>query len=396
LRAFNHEAIFGPLSHGQNQLDNLHANTQIPKIIGAAREYELTGDHTYHDIAQYFWQRVALERSFVIGGDSDREHFFPIDETSKHLGSETAETCNTYNMLKLTRHLFEREPSATTMDFYERGLYNHILAPQDPDSGMVTYFMSLKPAHFKVYSTPLESFWCCLGTGMENHAKYGDTIYFHDDNSLWVNLFIPSELSWKDKGVTVRQQTKFPEQDTTTLILKCEKPERFALRIRHPAWAVSGVSVLVNGQKQDIRSQPGSYFALEQTWRDGDKVELHFPMSLHTEALPDDPNTVAILYGPIVLAGELGTENLPKTAWYERNQGDADKIADPETPVFVGNVADVVSHIVPGEDKPLSFRTAGSAKPQEVSLIPFYRMRHQRYSVYWKVSREKEAGKNNQ
>ncbi len=192
--AFNQKTLFDPLAVGEDRLNGLHANTQIPKMIGAARQYELTGSKRDEKIASFFWDRVALHRSYVIGGDSDREHFFPTNDFARHLSAETAETCNTYNMLKLTRHLFSWDPAARTMDFYERALYNDILASQDPDQGMFVYLMSLKPGHFKTYSTPENSFWCCVGTGMENHAKYGDTIYFHNDQSLFVNLFIPSEL----------------------------------------------------------------------------------------------------------------------------------------------------------------------------------------------------------
>ena len=284
--AFNHQKVFGPLARGEDKLDRLHANTQIPKIIGAAREYELTGDPQFLTVAHTFWDAVALHRSYVIGGDSDHEHFFPVTDFAKHLSTDTAETCNTYNMLKLTRQLFALEPSAAKMDFYERGLYNHILASQDPETGMFVYLMSLKPGHFKTYSTPENSFWCCVGTGMENHSKYGDTIYFHDADSLYVNLFIASELSWPEKGLVVRQETNFPESDSTILKIKAEKPVNFALKIRHPAWAASGMSVSINGKKQSAASAPGSYFTLPRDLHDGDKVEIHFPMKLHTEPLP--------------------------------------------------------------------------------------------------------------
>ena len=179
-----------PLAQGEDKLNRLHSNMQIPKVIGAARIYEMTGDEHFADIAEFFWKDVTQNRSFVIGGNGDREHFFPTNDFAGHLSAETAETCCTYNMLKLTRHLFEWSPDAAEMDYYERALYNHILAAQDPDTGAFAYFMSLKPGHFKTYSTSENSFWCCVGTGMENHAKYGDMIYFHGDNSLFVNLFI--------------------------------------------------------------------------------------------------------------------------------------------------------------------------------------------------------------
>ena len=234
-RVFDDRFVFDPWARSEDRLDGLHANTQVPKAIGAAREYEVTGEARYLDIARNFWQRVALERSYVIGGHSDREHFFPPAEFARHLGPETAETCNTYNMLKLTRHLFEVEPSATVMDFYERALYNHILASQDPKRGMFVYLMSLKPGHFKSYSTLDNSFWCCFGTGLENHAKYADTIFSHGADSLYVNLFIPAELDWKEKGLRVRQETQFPAADSIQLRFQAKNPVDLTLQIRRPS-----------------------------------------------------------------------------------------------------------------------------------------------------------------
>jgi DUF1680 family protein len=385
--AFNHAKILDPLARGEDRLNGVHANTQIPKIIGATREYEFTGDPKYLTIADTFWDSVALRRSYAIGGHSDHEHFFPTNEFARHLSPETAETCNTYNMLKLTRELFALRPDAAKMDFYERGLYNDILASQDPDTGMMTYFMSLKPGHFKIYSTPENSFWCCTGTGMENHAKYADTIYFHDANSLWVNLFIASELNWAEKGISVRQETKFPERDTTVLKFKAEKPVTLALKIRHPAWATGGMKISVNGKRQKIESAAGSYATVEREWRDGDTVEIRLPMKLHTEFLPDTTNEIALLYGPIVLAGELGTNGMPARLT-ANGQGDFNRVADPSVPMFATTSDQLVKHVKPVRGQPLTFRTDGIGRPADVTLIPFYEMHHQRYSVYWKLISE--------
>ena len=379
--AFNQKKIFDPLARGQDKLNGLHANTQIPKMIGAARQYELTGDARDADIAKFFWERVALHRSYVIGGHSDNEHFFPTNDFAKHLSVETAETCNTYNMLKLTRHIFEWQPDAVTMDFYERALYNDILASQDPDTGMFTYFMSLKPGHFKTYSKPDISFWCCVGTGMENHAKYGDTIYFHGDNSLFVNLFIPSELSWPEKKVVVRQETKFPESDTTLLNVQAQTPTQLALKIRWPAWAEK-IYVRVNGKKQKISGAPGSYVSLNREWQNGDRVEIQLPMKLHAEQLPGASNIVAVLYGPIVLAGNLGTNGMPNPC--ARDQLDLAKIPDPKVPVFVGDQKTFLKQIK-ATGEPLVFQTKHLGQPNDVTLIPFYKANRERYSVYWNV-----------
>ena len=383
-QAFNHEAVFVPLAAGEDKLDGLHANTQIPKITGAARQYELTGDARMRRIAEFFWDRVALNRSYVIGGHSDKEHFFPVTEFDRHLSPETAETCNTYNLLKLTRHLFEWEPSAPRMDFYERGLYNQILASQDPDSGMVTYFMPLQAGRFKTYSTPLQSFWCCLGTGMENHAKYGDTIYFHGPDSLYVNLFIPSELDWRQKGVTLRQETKFPEQNTSTLTLRCSSPVQFALKLRYPSWA-EGMIVRVNGRKQKISDPPGSYLNLDRTWRSGDRIQVNLPMRLHWEPLPGTSNVVAFLYGPLVLAGELGTNGLPAQGQQARDQLDFAKMPVPVVPVLSGTAARQLARIQPVKGQPLAFRIPAAKGAPEILLDCFYRLHHQRYAVYWQI-----------
>jgi uncharacterized protein len=389
---FDDARVFDPLARREDKLDGLHANTQIPKAIGAARQFEMSGQQRYRDVAQFFWERVALHRSYVIGGHSDREHFFPTNEWARHLSAETAETCNTYNMLKLTRLLFGWDTQAGQMDFYEGGLYNHILASQDPKEGMFVYLMSIKPGHFKTYSTHLDSFWCCVGTGMENHAKYGDTIYFHTDDTLYVNLFIASELNWKAKGLVLRQETSFPEQDTTRLSFKCAKPARLALKLRCPSWVAPGFEVKVNGQRAEVEAHPGSYVTLDREWQTGDKLELRLPMNLRLESLPGAPERVALLYGPVVLAGELGTEGLTNFSPYAKRQTDQVRVPTPRVPGFLGKPEDVLAHVEPVPGKPLTFRTSGLGRPQEVTLVPFYKVHHQRYTVYWEV-RDEEAWK---
>jgi len=384
-RKFDHKRIFDPLARGEDPLNGVHANTQIPKAIGAARDYELTGEKRYYDVATFFWERVAHHRSYVIGGNSDGEAFFPPEHFSKHLGASSTETCNTYNMLKLTRHLFAWDLSVDKMDFYERGLYNHILASQDPATGMMCYYVPLRPGAFKTFSKPEESFWCCVGTGMENHAKYPDTIYFHDDRSLFVNLFIPSELKWKEKGLTVRQETRFPETDSTRLVFKSEKPVTLSLKVRYPSWAESGITVTVNGKKQTINAQPGSYLAVEREWKNGDTVEVRLPMSLRLEAMPDDPKMIALMYGPIVLAGDLGKEGLSKEVQYGPSAPPMQRLKPIEIPVFIGEVKDVLARVKPVTGSPLTFKTEGLGRPQDVTLLPFYKVFEPRYTVYWKV-----------
>jgi DUF1680 family protein len=383
--AFDHKAIFDPLRRRDDPLDGLHANTQFPKIIGAAREYELSGDTQYRDIATFFWDRVVHHRSYVIGGNSDGEAFFPEDQFSKHLGASSAETCNTYNMLKLTRHIFEWSPTADAMDFYERGLFNHILPSQDPETGMVIYYCPLRPGAWKSFSTPEDSFWCCVGSGMENHTKYGDTIYFHDEGSLYVNLFIPSELTWKEKGLVVRQETRFPEEDTTHFAVTARQPARLALKVRYPSWATTGMTVTVNGKPETIAAAPGSYATIDRDWKTGDRIDVRLPMTLHTEAMSDDPNMIAVMYGPIVLAGDLGKEGLEGVKRYGPSAPPVGRVKTPTIPVLVGDVKSVTSKIVPVPGPRLQFASHGLGQPNDVTLRPFYQIVDQRYTVYWSV-----------
>ena len=391
---FNHRKLFDEWAIGVDKLDGLHGNTQFPKVIGAAREYELTGDKRYYDIARFFWERVALHRSYVIGGNTDGESFFPIDQFSKHLGPATTETCNTYNMLKLTRHLFALEPSVQAMDFYERGLYNQILSSQDPASGMMTYSVPLQPGAFKTYSTPDQSFWCCVGTGMENHAKYGETIYYHDSRSLYLNLFIPSELRWKDKGLVVRQETRFPEEDNTKLTLQSQKPLRLALKVRYPFWAKSGMTLSINGKNVPVSDKPGSYITIEREWKNGDTVQVRLPMNLRLESMPDDPKVIALLYGPIVLAGDLGGEGLDNKVRYGPSAPPLSKVRPIAIPAFVCDAKEVLAKIRPVQGVPLNFMTNGIAKPSDVRLVPFYKAYDQRYTVYWRIYSPEEWDKN--
>ena len=258
---------------------------------------------------------------------------------------------------------------------------------------MMTYFVPLQAGRFKTYSTPEQSFWCCVGTGMENHAKYGDTIYFHGTNalSLYVNLFIASELRWSEAGVTVRQETKFPEQETTTLTFDCASPATFTLNLRHPAWA-EGMTVRVNGKKQKITNPPGSYFAIARTWQKGDKVEVRLPMHLHLETLPGDSNTVAFLYGPLVLAGELGTNGLPANGQQAPNQLDFAKMPVPPVPSLSDKPGKILARIKPTKGDALAFHLKSTKDSPEISLIPFYRLHHERYAVYWKINVPAPAG----
>jgi DUF1680 family protein len=382
-QAFNHHVIIDPLARGEDHLDGLHANTQIPKITGAAREYELTGNTTYRDVARYFWQEVALKRSYALGGHSDDEHFFDPNDFAHHLSPITAETCNTYNMLKLSEHVFSWEGGSQVMDFYERGLYNQILASQDPDTGMMTYFVPMESGRFKTYSTPENSFWCCVGTGIENHAKYGQEIYVHDERSLYVNLFIASELSWDARGLRLRQETGFPDEPHSRLTLRLAKPLDLALRIRQPAWASANLALKINGRPADGHLDGKGYLVLERAWHDGDSVDVALPMTLRTEPLPGNPATVALFYGPILLAAELGAQGLPPQHEEAPDQKDFAALAIPEVPKLAADPAGILAALHPVEGRTLAFRTVGIGRPRDVTLVPFYRIHHERYAIYW-------------
>ncbi|MGC9330089.1 MAG: beta-L-arabinofuranosidase domain-containing protein, partial [Candidatus Hinthialibacter sp.] len=275
-----------------------------------------------------------------------------------------------YNMLKLTRHLFQWKAEAEYADYYERALYNHVLASQNPDDGMMCYFIPMNMNAAKTYNTPFDSFWCCTGTGMENHAKYGDSIYFHHEDGLYVNLFIPSVLNWSEKGVQIWQQTRFPEEEEISLTFVCRRPVKLPLHIRRPFWARDSVQIRLNGNSLEAPSRPGSYITIERTWRNGDALQIAMPMTLRTEAMPDNPNRAAIFYGPILLAGDLGPIQ-------------EEESEQTRSPVFVTGNREVSQWIERDESKPLTFRTTGAGRPEDVVLKPFYQTHHRRYSVYW-------------
>jgi uncharacterized protein len=383
---FYHHSILDPLSQKEDKLAGNHANTQIPKIIGEARGYELTGSEREKNIADFFWQTVIDHHTYVTGGNSDGEMFFQPDQISKHISRATTETCNTYNMLKLTRHLFTWTADVKYADYYERALYNHILASQEPETGMVTYFLSYTPGTFKTYSTKDSSFWCCVGTGFENHAKYGEAIYYHDDKGVFVNLFIPSELIWKAKGFKLVQQTKYPEEATTHLAIQDVKDANVPLYIRYPSWATSGAIITINGKNVKINQKPGSYIVLNRNWKPGDKIDITYPMSLHLVATNDNPAMAAALYGPIVLAGDMGNELMKTPVPFARDQNNFRNVPVPESviPTLNTNGKKTVDWLIPEKGRPLVFKTNGVAS-REITLIPYYQVTRQRYVIYWNL-----------
>jgi DUF1680 family protein len=386
-RRFDERKYTGPLSRSEDRLKGEHVNSFIPNIIGTAREYEMTGDPSLYGIAAFFWNEVTGARSFVTGGTSNGEEWGSDPyQIFAELGKDSHESCCTYNMLKLTRHLFNWEAAAKYADYYERALWNGILPTQNPKDGMMMYYVPMMPGMYKTFMKPYDSFWCCTGTGMENHAKYGDSIYFHDGTGLFVNLFIASELDWSEKGLKVRQETRFPEEPRTALIISAAKPVDLALHIRVPGWIADGAGVKVNGQTLAEFSSPSSYLTVRRIWKSGDRIEIALPMKLRLERLPDRSGMAAILYGPIVLAGELGgSEGLTEDKVYGRYGPEGDPVA---VPTFEGkNETPLESWIKPVAGKPLTFETINAGKPNDVTLVPFYRLFGERYSIYWELAK---------
>jgi hypothetical protein len=382
-RRFDHRAFLDPLAAGRDELKGLHVNTQIPKVIGAAREYELTGDTFYSAAATYFWDEVVNHRSYATGGTSNYEGWRSgPDVLASELSNESHETCCTYNMLRLTRELFTWSAGPKLADFYERALWNGILATQDPATGMVMYYVPMESGWYKTFCTPTESFWCCTGTGVESHAKYGDSIYFHDGETLFVNLFIASELDWPEKGLTIRQETGFPGEPGTSFSIRCPRGVRLDLRIRIPEWTGPGVAVTLNGAPLMERPTPGAFLSLARTWKNGDRVAVKLPMTLRLRRMPDNPNVAAIMYGPLVLAGELPTEDLAKEKIYGPYRADGVPAAPPELVIPSDDVSAWVK-LVPGET--LTFQTVNVGRPADVRLVPFHKLFGKRYAVYWDI-----------
>ncbi len=356
---FYHKLMLDPLSERKDQLSGFHANTQIPKIIGAARSHELRNSEKDKTITTFFWDIIRDDHSYCIGGNSNHEHFEAPGTLS--LSDKTTETCNTYNMLKLTRHLFAWEPSARYMDFYERALYNHILSSQNPETGMVVYYLPLAYNSKKAFCSKDVDFWCCVGTGFENHVKYAEEIYAENENELYVNLFIASELDWTRKNMKIRQETTFPDSDKSQLTITCSGPQRFTLHIRYPEWATSLYRIKINGELQNINSVPGSYISINRIWNNNDIVEIEMDKSLRKELLLGDDHQTAFLNGPIVLAATTNPNE--------------------KTIALLDESTDIYSWIKPTDTNKTTFKTE-TGLPSNVDFIPFYKKYEGYYSIY--------------
>ena len=381
---FAKKTFFTPLALRRDELKGLHANTHIPQAIGAARRYEISSDPRFRQIAGFFWHTVAEARSYATGGTSNRE-FWRADPgrlaQEWRNGIQHQECCCAYNMLKLTRRLYEWSGDARYFDYYERVLFNHRLGAIQPETGHSMYFLSLAPGAWKTWNAENRSFWCCTGTALEEFAKLNDSIYYQDPGGIYVNLFIASELDARELGIGLRQETRFPEEPRTGISITATPPSTWTLRLRIPAWA-DGASAKLNGRKLDGMAGAGGYLDISRAWKKGDRVDLELPMRLASEAFPDDPTWQAFLYGPIVLAGDLGSQGLTDSLIQDRQGPETDK-APMETPTLKTSGKDPAEWLKPAGSNPLDFQTTG--QPRDVAFRPLNRL-WQRFAVYWKVS----------
>jgi DUF1680 family protein len=372
---FEHRAVLDPLAARQDILGGKHGNTQVPKLLGSLMRYVYTGDEADYKAATFFWDQVALHHSFATGGHGKNEYFGPPDKLNDLVDGRTAETCNVYNMIKMARELFSVDPEIRYVDFHERALFNHILASQDPDDGRVCYMVPVGRGVQHEYQDKLKDFTCCVGTGMESHALHGYGIYYESEEKLWVGLFVPSTANWKAAGVNVEINTGFPVGESATLKFTLNSPKKFTLALRRPFWAGRGFDVKVNGQAVRDLPQPDSYVLISRMWKDSDKVEVVLPKQLRTEPLPDNPNRLAVMWGPLVLAGDVGPEQ-PASREPE---------AGPTAPVFVTNARRVEEWLKPVAGKPGTFRTSNVGLSADITFAPFYQLPRRRYAVYWDV-----------
>ena len=396
-RRFSHRRLLTPMSQRQDCLDNMHANTQVPKVVGFERIAELSGDETYHDASAFFWDIVTGERSLAFGGNSRREHFPSKEACTDFINDiDGPESCNTNNMLKLTEDLHRRNPEARFADYYELATFNHILSSQHPEHGGYVYFTPARPRHYRNYSAPNEAMWCCVGTGMENHGKYGQFIYTHVGDALYVNLFAASELNWKEKDIVLRQETGFPYAETSRITIvqtpKFSKKEGgvgFPLLVRYPGWVKPGqFSVKVNGVPVNIISGPSSYVSIDRKWKAGDVVDINFPMHNSIKYLPNVPQYIALMHGPILLGMKTGTEDLAHLIADDSRFGQyasGKKLPVNEAPILINNdINAIADQLQPIEGKPLHFTLSTRMEnPIRNEVMPFFEIHDSRYMIYW-------------
>ena len=380
---FRHASVIEPLAGGEDILRGKHGNTIVPKMIGALARHIRTGDPADGAAAKFFWERVALHHTFATGGHGRNEYFGEPDMLDDMIEGRTAETCNVYNMIKMTRMLFALDPRARYADFHERALFNHILGSMDPADGTTCYMVPVGQGVAREYQDMERSFTCCVGSGMESHALHGDGLYFEHGDTLWVNIYAPSTADWRSRGVKLTMATSFPEGEEAALTIETKKPRSFEIALRRPFWAGEGFAVRVNGAPVDV-SETLPYVRVRRTWKTGDTIDLTLPKTLRLEPLPDNPDRAAILWGPLVQAGDLGP--MPERRRRGEGAGTPVPLAPrPVTPVFVTPAAEVTEWVVPIAGRPGDFRTDGAGRDRDVELVPFYRLHRRTYTVYWDI-----------
>lgn len=397
-RKFSHHHVLNPLLQQKDELTGMHANTQIPKVLGFKRIADIDQDRSWEEAARFFWETVVENRSVSIGGNSVSEHFNPVNDFSRMISSiEGPETCNTYNMLRLSRMLYKTSKDKKYVDFYEKALYNHILSTQHPETGGYVYFTQMRPNHYRVYSQPHTSMWCCVGSGMENHSKYGEMIYAHAHDELYVNLFIPSALQWREMDTEIVQENNFPYEPETRITINPRKRKKFTLMLREPEWvSEEGVKVTVNGKTHSFEKRDG-YIAIEKRWRKGDRVVMQMPMCARAEQLPDGSGYYSFAYGPVVLAAKTSTRDMTGLFADDSRGGHVAhgrQVPLKDAPMVVGEPEQLASFLTPVSGKPLTFRLS-NLYPGEYSggleLTPFFDLHESRYIIYWPQATEEEA-----
>ncbi len=392
-RRFSHKAILNPLLEDKNELTGLHANTQIPKVVGYKRYADVAKNKDWDHASDFFWKTVIDNWTISIGGNSVREHFHPADDFSSMVESNQGpETCNTYNMLRLTKLLFLSNPDSKYTDYFERALFNHILSSEHIDKGGFVYFTPMRPRHYRVYSQPQMGFWCCVGSGLENPGKYGDLIYAHGDNSIWVNLFIASEVNWKNKNVTITQETKFPYEENSVFNFSMKSSQKFKFFVRVPSWVEDGsFDVKVNGKDVSFKVGENGYASIERKWKNGDKLELSFHMKTQVELLPDGSPWISLVHGPIVLGAATDTTDLVGLWADDSRMGhvaNGPLYPVDEAPMIVSTPEELQNELVPVEGKLLHFQISDVIYPEKykkLELVPFFEIHEARYMVYWPI-----------
>jgi uncharacterized protein len=371
---FDHHAVIDPLARHQDILEGLHGNTQVPKLLGSLMRYIYVGDPPDGEAAKFFWDAVALHHSYATGGHGRDEYFGPPDQLAERVDGRTDESCNVYNMLKMTRQLFGINPDIKYAEFEERALFNHVLASIDPEDGRTCYMVPVGRGVRHEYADMNRDFTCCVGSGMESHGLHGDGIYYEAGDRLWVNMYVPSTADWKSAGAKLAMETIFPEGDSAVLKLTLAKPKQLTLTFRRPSWAGEGFAIKVNGKRIVMFSKPGTYIDIKRTWKTGDAVSLTLPKALRAEATPDNPGRVALMWGPLVLAGDLGPEPQRRSTWTE------------PIPSFISAEKPPADWLK--SDKPGNFSANGQlldGGTKDVALVPFYRLHRREYAIYWDV-----------